>query len=156
MKNLDKTKAYDLRYLNDEHLEYLLCWLRNNDKGWGGYNISVLKKYGLLGFKEDFNCWVLDYLNKEIETTSALELFELQIGDTFELQIGDTFEYNGYICEVKEPIKRWYFIKDLILNLIYYIKDDSDSINNYNEENYLIKEITNQQLIKLLEENEIH
>ena len=26
----------------------------------------------------------------------------------YELKIGDTFEYNGFVCEVKEEIKKWY------------------------------------------------
>lgn len=124
MKNLDKTKAYDLRYLNDKQLEYLLCWLRNNDKGWGGYNISVLKKYGLLGFKEDFNCWVLDYLNKEIETTKALELFE-DMKEITEEQKQQLINLND--SKVNEILgvntyNNWYKYKNT--NFLMYIHDN--------------------------------
>ena len=134
MIKLDKTKAYDLRDLNDEQLTELLDWLKVNDKGWDKFSISLLKKYVILAFKESSNQWVINHSEKE--TTNALDLF---------LKIGDTLEYNGYICEVKKPIKIWVY--DTYLNSYY-------KVETINSEYY--KEITNQTLIKLLEENAIH
>lgn len=133
MKNLDRTKAYDLRDLNDEQINEVLNYLKNNIDSWKN-NTRLVADYLI---HMDNNWWQAGYLDVENKSlTNALELFELQIGDTF--------EYNGYICEVKEPIKRWVYSK----NVKAYFKT-----REYHSE---LVEITNQQLIKLLEENEIH
>lgn len=135
MKELDKTKAYDLRDLNDEQLTELLEWLELNDKGWEHYNERDLRKYNVISFRIDVNQWVLHYKGS-IELTNALTLF---------MKIGDTFEYNGYICEVKTDVKRW--VHNSMENS-YYKTNKLDDIR--------ITVITNQTLIKLLEENAIH
>ena len=49
---------------------------------------------------EEFN--VIDNKLKRISYNEFLSLFN-------PLQIGQTFEYNGFICEVKEPVKKWYY-----------------------------------------------
>lgn len=40
---LDKTKKYDLRQLNDEQLQAVLDWLKENDTGWNNRSIKVFK-----------------------------------------------------------------------------------------------------------------
>lgn len=57
------------------------------------------------------------------------------------LKIGDTFEYNGFICEVKEEIRKWWW--NPIANI--YIKR-TRGLEQW-------KEITNKEFIKQLEEN---
>ena len=74
MKSLDITKKYDLSKLNDEQLQIVLDWLKENDTGWGITDLDYFKyglhKYHLL-FNNDF-VW-----GKGLEnTTNALELFE--------------------------------------------------------------------------------
>ena len=133
MIKLYKTKAYDLRNLNDEQLTELLEWLRKEEpnESWDQLlDTSIFLYYNT----EWFESFASEDIDKEI--VNALDLF---------LKIGDTFEYNGYICEVKKPIKRWVY--DTYLNSYY-------KVETINSEYY--KEITNQTLIKLLEENAIH
>lgn len=57
------------------------------------------------------------------------------------LKIGDTFEYKGFICEVKEPVKKWYYDQEIKA----YFKSSDSAVNH--------KEITNKEFIKQLEEN---
>lgn len=74
MKNLDTTRAYDLRYLNNEQLEEVYDWLITNDKGWGFLGYSVLRG-SILFFSKQSSEWEL-VNNHNKPTTNALELFE--------------------------------------------------------------------------------
>ena len=57
------------------------------------------------------------------------------------LNIGDTFEYNGFICRVESKVKKWY----------YNTRTDKYVRTEYYEKH--LKEITNKEFIKQLEEN---
>lgn len=59
----------------------------------------------------------------------------------YKLKQGDTFEYNGFICEVKEPIKKWYYNTrtDKYVRTKHYGKH--------------LTEITNQEFINQLEKH---
>lgn len=56
------------------------------------------------------------------------------------LKIGDTFEYNGFVCEVKEEIKKWYKSENA------YVRTEPMKAEGWTE-------ITNKEFIKQLEEN---
>ena len=56
------------------------------------------------------------------------------------LNIGDTFEYNGFVCEVKEEIKKWYKSENA------YVRTEPMKAEGWTE-------ITNKEFIKQLEEN---
>lgn len=136
MKNLDRTKAYDLRDLNDEQRKEFYLSTKKH------FNVNVRLK----DFK-DLEGWCVRYDNHQgvyyfstdtKTTTNALTLFEPT------LKIGDAFEYNGYICEVKSEVERWVY--DTYIESYYRTSQRKGHL----------KEITNQTLIKLLEENAIH
>lgn len=57
------------------------------------------------------------------------------------LKIGDTFEYNGFVCRVESEVKKWYYNTrtDKYVRTKHYGKH--------------LKEITNKEFIKQLEEN---
>ena len=72
MKLLDKNKKYDLSQLNDEQLQAVLDWLKENDKGWDTCHIDHLKG--------DFHILSNDYGEWKLQTskgneTNAFELF---------------------------------------------------------------------------------
>lgn len=75
MKNLDKTKKYDLRQLNDEQLQAVLDWLKDNDKDWENKSIGVFKpsylSHSLAFFDPDFKI----FGDIDETCTNALELF---------------------------------------------------------------------------------
>lgn len=56
------------------------------------------------------------------------------------LKIGETFEYNGFVCEVKEEIKKWYKSENA------YVRTEPMKAEGWTE-------ITNKEFIKQLEEN---
>lgn len=72
MKDLDKSKAYDLRGLSEEQRKELLEWLKVNDEGWFKYEINVFEDNIVLGFKENFDTWVFDSIGKEILDATTL------------------------------------------------------------------------------------
>lgn len=58
----------------------------------------------------------------------------------YELKTGDTFEHNGFVCEVKEEIKKWYKSENA------YVRTEPMRAEGWTE-------ITNKEFIKQLEEN---
>jgi len=73
-----------------------------------------------------------------------------------QLKIGDTFEYNGFICEVKEKIKKkiWFVIKNKHTKSITYRYAEIIEFEVfYDDDDVECKEITDQEFIKQLEEN---
>lgn len=138
MKELDKTKAYDLRDLNDEQLETIAYKL--------ALHLDVLKVNKKIKYNKHIGYW--DYVITVDETlTNALTLFEDKKEEIkFNLQIGDTFEHDGFICEVKEPIKKSIWVYDGF-NKTY------DKINKEDFESGWHKEITDQDFINQLEKH---
>lgn len=72
MKDLDNTKKYDLSQLNDEQLQAVLDWLKENDTGWDTCHIDKLKG--------SFHILYNSYREWKLQTskgneTNALELF---------------------------------------------------------------------------------
>jgi len=148
MKELDRTKVYDLRDLSDKQKGELLHWLIRNDKFWDLLSIADIKNYKI-HYSEPIKEWDL-FFNESLEgreVISALELFE----EEPQLQIGQTFEYNGFICEVKEKVeeKKWYLV--IVHNVLNYKYLSSDGINRYINKNYTTKLITDQEFINQLE-----
>lgn len=71
MKPLDKNKKYNLSQLNNEQLQAVLDWLKENDKGWGLVRICAIKD-SFLSYSNDGWKWS----SFERNVTNALELFE--------------------------------------------------------------------------------
>lgn len=70
------------------------------------------------------------------------------------LKIGDTFEYNGFVCEVKEEVKKWYKIEDNKNNKVAFEKLCEQDVLDIEKLPYTkLTEITNREFIKQLEEN---
>ena len=92
MKELDRTKAYDLRDLNDEQLETISYKL--------ALHLDVLKVNKKIKYNKHIGHW--DYvITIDEKPINALTLFEPQ------LKVGDIFEKDGFICEVKSKIIKW-------------------------------------------------
>lgn len=77
MKELDRTKAYDLRSLNNNQINKLLNWLLENDKDWDHFNIDELKSGEFISFSKFYDQWLFDSL--ESEYINALTLFEPEV-----------------------------------------------------------------------------
>ena len=58
-----------------------------------------------------------------------------------QLKIGDTFEYNGFACRVESEVKKWYY------------NTRTDKYVRTKHYGRHLKEITNKEFIKQLEEN---
>ena len=58
-----------------------------------------------------------------------------------QLKIGDTFEYNGFVCRVESEVKKWYY------------NTRTDKYVRTKHYGRHLKEITNKEFIKQLEEN---
>lgn len=68
---LDRTKKYDLSQLNDEQLQAVLDWLKENDTGWEDKEIENIKtSFYVLGYSCDE--WIFERIDY---ATNALELF---------------------------------------------------------------------------------
>lgn len=143
MKELDKKKAYDLRDLNDEQRRELLSYMRVNFEKWRKSN--VIFDDSILIYAGD-RWWqgCLDEI-EERELVSGKTLFEPQ------LKIGDTFEHEGFICEVKELVKRWYkvYTKERTAFEKYSQKD----LDKMSWMSVSFTEITDQEFIKQLEKH---
>lgn len=77
MKDLDRTKKYDLSQLNDKQLYTILDWLKVNDDDWGCFNIADLRRIsGDYNLHCNKGLWY--WINKKncYEVTNALELFD--------------------------------------------------------------------------------
>ena len=134
MKELDKTKAYDLRDLNDEQLKELLEWLQKEEpkSNWDYFNKSTSFIYFNNEWYESYNLDSLeDFYN---EVINAQTLFEPT------LKIGDIFEHDGFICEVKEPVKKWVYNS---IENSYYKTNKLDDLR--------VNVITDKEFIKQLE-----
>ena len=57
------------------------------------------------------------------------------------LKIGDTFEYNGFVCRVESGVEKWYY------------NTRTDKYVRTKHYGRHLKEITNKEFIKQLEEN---
>jgi len=143
MKELDKTKAYDLRDLNDEQRKELLSYMRINFKTWRKSNV-IFDDSILICASDRWLQGCLDEI-EERELVSGKTLFEPQ------LKIGDTFEYEGFICEVKEKIeeKKWYkvYTKERVAFEKYSQKD----LDKMSWMKVTFEEITDYHFINLLE-----
>lgn len=58
-----------------------------------------------------------------------------------QLKTGDTFEYNGFVCRVESEVKKWYY------------NTRTDKYVRTKHYGRHLKEITNKEFIKQLEEN---
>ena len=58
-----------------------------------------------------------------------------------QLKIGDTFEYNGFVCRVESEVKKWYY------------NTRTDKYVRTKHYGRHLKEITDKEFIKQLEEN---
>lgn len=132
MKELDETKAYDLRGLNGEQKLELLRWLHKKEPKcrWTYFFDSTnyiyfrnewLETDNLLGSEDYYN-----------EIINALTLFEPQ------LKIGNTFEKDGFICRVESEVMKWYKSKTA------YVKTEPMEAKGW-------EEITDQDFINQLE-----
>ena len=72
MKELDKTKAYDLRGLSKEQRVELLNWLKVNGEGWKYRSEGVFKRNNFLGFNSFINGWNFYDYGKEILDATTL------------------------------------------------------------------------------------
>lgn len=73
MRDLDRTKKYDLSQLDDEQLQAVLDWLKENDTGWDNSHIGRLKSsFCVLHY--EYGEWKLQTLKGN--ETNALELFD--------------------------------------------------------------------------------
>ena len=71
-----------------------------------------------------------------------------------QLKIGDTFEHNGFVCEAKEEINKWYKIEDNKNNKVAFEKLYKQDVLDIEKLPYAkLTEITNKEFIKQLEEN---
>lgn len=126
---LDKTKAYDLRDLNEDQLQEFRKEIELYSDLKGDETDIIFYECGTWWWNTGkFNI-------EDREVINALTLFEPQ------LKIGDTFEHNGFICEVKEPVKRWCYNKEFNM----YIK--TSDVREF------VTEITDQEFINQLEKH---
>lgn len=88
MKPLDKNKKYDLSQLNDEQLQTVLDWLKENDT-WKEKHIKHFfeNNFSVLVYDIDVKEW---FMSKEkIYSVNAIELFE------FDLKEYQVIEYES-------------------------------------------------------------
>lgn len=149
MKELDKTKAYDLRDLNDEQLTKLAEWfLINLHKNQATVDlhdvIEFLKEwlnsrpFSFYKNKDGDYLWGFGQNSILDRCINALTLFEPT------LKIGDTFECDGFICRVESEAKKWAY------NRKYneYTKVKQSELTHKK-----LTEITDQEFIKQLEKH---
>lgn len=100
------------------------------------------------------NCFGYDS-RKEYYTSLGYEIISLnEFKSRYELKIGDTFEYKGFVCEVKEEVKKWYKIEDNKNNKVAFEKLCKQDVLDIEKLPYAkLTEITNKEFIKQLEEN---
>lgn len=80
MKDLDRTKKYDLSQLNDEQLQAVLDWLKENDTGWEEVdliNFSYRVKDTYLIYPLDGWYWSVS----KDDLTNAIELFDERLSN---------------------------------------------------------------------------
>lgn len=139
MKELDRTKAYDLRDLNDEQLDEI------REKYNPDYEFQNFKynsnKYAFVFIDNEWNFTILRYPHY----TNALTLFEPQ------LKIGDTFEKDGFICRVESEVMKWYAV-DRGLDACYKTLTE-EAVLWLRAEDIRVEEITDQDFIKQLEKH---
>lgn len=76
MRDLDITKKYDLSQLDDEQLQAVLDWLKDNDTGWDNSHIGRLKSSFCI-LHNEYGEWKLQTLKGN--ETNAIELFEEEL-----------------------------------------------------------------------------
>lgn len=143
MKGLDRTKAYDLRNLNDEQKSELLEWLQKEEpnSNWGWF--SSITKF-LYYNKEWYETHTTEGREEYFKVIiNALTLFEPQ------LKVCDTFEKDGFICRVESEVMKWYVVGRGLD--AYYIILSEDEVLWRKAEDVRVTEITNQEFIKQLE-----
>ena len=82
-----------------------------------------------------------DYVNVIDNGYEIISFEEFKSRYEPQLKTGDTFEHNGFICRVESKVKKWYYNTrtDKYVRTEYYGKH--------------LKEITNKEFIKQLEEH---
>lgn len=146
---MKKEEIYlDLRNLSKQEKEHVFSLLPV-EHGIN-YKITSIDYYLKVSFDKDKRWIVFHDVSglKEVNYKQFLTLFETQ------LKIGDTFEYNGFVCEVKEEIKKWNKIEDNKNNKVAFEKLCKQDILDIEKLPYAkLTEITNKEFIKQLEEN---
>lgn len=77
MKDLDRSKVYDISKLNLEQKEAVFNWLQRNENGWEWATKEAISSYVVyyLFYDKSIEHW--DWcLNKDTNIVNALELFE--------------------------------------------------------------------------------
>lgn len=69
MRDLDRTKKYDLSQLNDEQLQAVFDWLKDNDKFWDHYPVAEFKT-GKTIFFDGY-----EWMFSSEDPVNAIELF---------------------------------------------------------------------------------
>ena len=155
MRELDKNTSYDLRDLNESQLKEFKqeCIKQGATNVFYKDSVDDFNEYiktDSVQFSDTlFNGkWCIS--RGLDQSVNALTLFEPQ------LQIGQIFEYNGFICEVKDKIKKkiWFVIKNKHTKSITYRYAERIEFEVfYDDDDVECKEITNKEFIKQLEEN---
>lgn len=109
MKDLDKSKAYDLRGLSKEQRKELLEWLKINDKSW-----NHVTKADLIGafliWDSKYNEWDFDYLEIK-NSVQATTLFTNNLEDLGFKPIGEGF-YKLDLGNVEISVRNSVFVTD--------------------------------------------
>ena len=79
--------------------------------------------------------------HKEYGDAKVISFEEFKSRYEPQLKIGDTFEYNGFVCRVESEVKKWYY------------NTRTDKYVRTKHYGRHLKEITNKEFIKQLEEN---
>lgn len=113
MKKLDRTKKYDLSQLNDEQLQAVLDWLKENDTGWDNCHIDKLKSSFCI-LSNDYGEWKLQ--TSKGNETNTLELFDeelktYQITEYLTGDFGDLGIKQG-IIQATTKDQAWLFHKE--------------------------------------------
>ncbi len=136
MRELDKNTSYDLRDLNESQLKEFKqeCIKQGCANVFYKYSVDDFNEYiktNNVQFSDPFWC-----ISRGLDqSVNALTLFEPQ------LKIGDTFEYNGFVCRVESEVKKWYY------------NTRTDKYVRTKHYGRHLKEITDKEFIKQLEEN---
>ena len=79
--------------------------------------------------------------HKKFGNVKIISFKEFKLRYKPQLKIGDTFEYNGFVCRVESEVKKWYY------------NTRTDKYVRTKHYGRHLKEITDKEFIKQLEEN---
>lgn len=106
MKELDKSKAYDLRGLSEEQRKELLEWLKANDEGWNNECLELLRNEDFLAYSKYDNTWLFHRFQREVINATMLFLEDLGFKP-----IGEGF-YKLDLGNVEISVRKSVFVTD--------------------------------------------